>query len=61
MFPAIVDGRDLDILVIPSAIGPFVLDAQIREMNLVSEVREVVLMRPFLDLVSVAIGSQVIH
>jgi hypothetical protein len=33
--PAIVDGRDLDILVFPPPVGLLVFDAQIREMDLV--------------------------
>ncbi len=56
---AIVDGGDLDILVIPPAIGVFVLDAQVREMHLVIEVRQVVFVRPFLDLVRLAIGPAI--
>src|ERR1700730_17705394 len=51
----IVDGDDLDILVIPPAVGVFALDAQVREMHLVIEVRQVVFERPFLDLVRLAI------
>src|SRR5713101_185934 len=57
--PPIVDGRDLDILVIPPPIGLLVFDAQVREMDLVIEVREVVFVRPFLDLVRVAIGPTI--
>ena len=59
MRPAIVDGRDLDILVLPPPIGLLVFDAQVREMDLVIEVREVVVVRPFLDLMRVAIGPTI--
>src|SRR5713101_8983130 len=55
----IVEGDDLDILVIPPAIGVFVLDAQVRDMHLVIEVRQVVFVRPFLDLVRITIGPAI--
>jgi hypothetical protein len=55
----VVDGRDLDVPMIPAAIGLFVLDAQVGEMDLVAEVREVVVVRPFLDLVRFAIGASI--
>jgi hypothetical protein len=54
-----VDGRDLDILVLPPPIGFLVFDAQVREMDLVIEVRQVVFVRPFLDLVRLAIGPAI--
>jgi hypothetical protein len=54
-----VDRRDLDILVIPPAIGLFVFDPHVREMDLVIEVGDVVVVRPFLDLVSRAIGPPI--
>ena len=54
-----MDRRDLDILVIPPAIGLFVFDPHVREMDLVIEVGEVVVVRPFLDLVSGAIGPPI--
>jgi hypothetical protein len=54
-----VDCRDLDILVIPPAIGLFVFDAHVGKMDLVIEVGEVVVVRPFLDLVSGAIGPPI--
>jgi hypothetical protein len=54
-----VDRRDLDILVIPPAIGLFVFDPHVREMDLVIEVGEVVVVRPFLDLVRRAIGPPI--
>jgi hypothetical protein len=52
--PPIVE-RDLHILVLPPPIGPFVFDPQVREVNLVIEVREVVVTGPFLDLVRLGI------
>jgi hypothetical protein len=48
-----------DVPMIPAAIGLFVLDAQVGEMDLVAEVREVVVVRPFLDLVRFAIGASI--
>jgi hypothetical protein len=55
----IVDRRDLDISVIPTPIGFFVFDAEVGEMNLVMEVREVVLVRPLLNLVRLAIRASI--
>jgi hypothetical protein len=52
----IVDRRDLDVSMIPSPIRLLVFDAQVGEMDLIVEVREVVLVRPFLDLVRLTIG-----
>jgi hypothetical protein len=59
MLPPIVDRCDLHILVLPPPIGPFVFDPQVREVNLVIEVREVVVTGPFLDLVRLAIGPAI--
>src|SRR2546422_186634 len=55
----IVDRRDLDVLVIPPAIGLFVFEPHVGEVNLVTEVGEVVLVRPFLDFVRLAIGPAI--
>jgi hypothetical protein len=52
----VVDRDDFDILMIPASVELFVFDPQVREMNLVVEVREVVVARPFLYLVRLAIG-----
>ena len=41
---------DLDVLAVPAAVRLHVLDAQVREMHLVVEVREVMLGGPFLNL-----------
>jgi hypothetical protein len=54
-----VDRRDFDILAIPPPIALFVLDAQVRKMNLVIEVGEVVVVRPCLYLVRLAIGPAI--
>jgi hypothetical protein len=54
-----VDSGDLDIPVIPPAIGLFVFDPHVWEVDLVIEVGEVVVVRPFLDLVSGAIGPPI--
>lgn len=56
----VVDGKHLDVYVVPPSVGVLVLDAPIREMNLLIEVRQVVLTRPFLYLVRVAIGVTVV-
>jgi hypothetical protein len=56
---AIVHRGDLDILVIPPPIGLLVLDAQVGEVDLVVEVREVVFPRPFLDLMRLAIRASI--
>ena len=49
---------DLDVFV-PVAPVELVLDAEIRKMNRLVEVRQVVFARPLFDLASVAIGSSV--
>jgi hypothetical protein len=59
MRPPIVDRRHLDILVLPPPIGPFVFDPEVREVDVVIEVREVVVVGPFLDLVRLAIGPAI--
>ena len=55
-----MDSNHLDVDVVPAAVGILVLDARIREMHLVIEVRQLVLACPFLDLVRVAIGMAVV-
>ena len=50
MRASIVDGYDLDILMIAAPVELLVFDAQIRKMHLLVEVREVVVVGPFLDL-----------
>jgi hypothetical protein len=55
-----VDGRDLDILVIPPPIGLLVFDAQVGEMDLIIEERKVVFVSPFRDLVRLAVGVAVV-
>src|SRR3989442_14475138 len=56
---AVMDGHNLDILVIVTPVDVLVLDAEIGEMNLVAEVGQVVRRRPFFDLVLVAIRPSV--
>lgn len=56
----VMHGEHLDIHVIHSAVGVLVLDACVRKMHLIIEVRQVVLARPFFDLVLVAVGMAVV-
>ena len=60
MGAAIVRRDDLDVLALPSAIGLLVLDADVGEMDLVIEVRQVVLVRPFANLIGRAIRMAVV-
>jgi hypothetical protein len=60
MGAAIVRGDDLDILALPAAIRLLVLDADVGEVNLVIEVRQVVFVRPFPNLIGRAIGVAVV-
>jgi hypothetical protein len=59
MSPAIVDSQHLDVHVVMTAVDVLVFDAHVGEMHLVIEVRKVVLVSPFLDLVRLAIGPAV--
>jgi len=59
MSAAIVDGHDLDILVAHSPVELHVLDTQIWKVDLVVEVRQVVVRGPLLDLVCGAIRVSV--
>ncbi|MEP7305924.1 MAG: hypothetical protein ABJA98_10435 [Acidobacteriota bacterium] len=43
---------------VPASVGLLVLDARVRQMDLLVEVRRVVLAGPFLDLVRVAINRE---
>jgi hypothetical protein len=49
MGAAIVLRDHLDIVVVPSAIGLLVLDAEVRKVHLVVEIRQVVLECPIAD------------
>jgi hypothetical protein len=60
MRPAIVRRDDFDVLALPSAIGFLVLDADVGEVDLVIEVREVVFVRPFANLIGCAIRMAVV-
>jgi hypothetical protein len=55
-----MEGRNLDVVVVAAAVDLLVFDAQVREMDLVFEVRQVVLERPLLNLPFVAIGVSVV-
>jgi hypothetical protein len=46
---AVVLGRHLDVVVFPPAVGFLVLNAEVREIKLVVEVRQVVFQRPLAD------------
>jgi len=56
MGAAIVRGDDLDVLALPAAIRLLVLDADVGEVDLVIEVRQVVFVRPFANLIGVRSG-----
>jgi hypothetical protein len=60
MRAAVVRCRDLDILVFPAAIRVLILDAQVREVDLVIEVRQVMFACPILDFVWRAIRVTVV-
>jgi hypothetical protein len=60
MGTAIVRCDDLDVLALPAAIRLLVLDANVREVDLVIEVRQVVFVRPFANLIGRAIGMAVV-
>ena len=57
---AVVLRGHLDVVVVPSAIGFLILNAEVREMDLVIEVRQVVLERPVADLVVAPIRVPVV-
>jgi hypothetical protein len=55
-----VRGDDLDVFTLPAAVRLLILDAEIGKVDLVVEVRQVVLVGPFADLVGRAIGVAVV-
>jgi hypothetical protein len=57
--PAVVDGGDLDVLMVPASVELLVLDAHVGEMDLLVEVGQVVFKRPGLNLVLVAVGVSI--
>jgi hypothetical protein len=57
---AIVNGEHLDVLMTVATIAVFVLDPEVWKMDLVIEVRQVMLHRPEADLILVAIGMTVV-
>src|SRR5207237_1012517 len=56
----VMKGDDLHIFVVAPPSDVFVLDTQVREMNMLVEVRQVVFERPHFDLARVAIGVAVV-
>jgi hypothetical protein len=56
----VVDGQDLDIPVVAAAVDFLVFDPQIRKMDPLVEVRQVVLVSPLLDLAAIAVGMAVV-
>ena len=59
MSAAIVRRDDLDVLSAPPAVGLLILDARVRKMHLLIEVRQVVFTCPFANLVWRAIGPSI--
>jgi hypothetical protein len=53
-------GRDLDVAVVPTPVRFLVFNADVREMHLVIEVRQIVFVGPLSDLVRGSIGVAVV-
>ena len=60
MLPAVVQGRDFDVLVVPPTILIAVLDTHVRKVHLAVEVRQVPIACPIFDLRLVAIRAAVV-
>ena len=60
MRTTVVDGQDLDILMVPAPVDLLVFDPHIREMDLFIEVRQVVFEGPLLNLPVIAIRVSVV-
>ena len=60
MSAAIVDGQDLDVLALAAPVQLFVFDSQIREVDLIVEVRQVVFCGPGANLIVGAIRVAVV-
>jgi hypothetical protein len=60
MRPAIVRRHDLDVLALPTSARLLILDADVRKVDLVIEVRQVVLVRPLANLIRRAIGVAIV-
>ena len=60
MTAAVMQRHHFDVFVAPPAVGLLVFDAEIREVNLVVVVRQVMFVRPLGDLVSVSIRMSVV-
>ena len=59
MRAAVMERCDLDVLDISTAIRPLVLKAEIGKMNVAVEERQIVLVRPPLDLSRIAVRTPV--
>jgi hypothetical protein len=57
---AIVGRDDFDVLALQSTVRLMILDAEVREMHLLIEVRQVVLVRPLANLIGRAVGMSVV-
>src|SRR5882672_8520370 len=60
MATAVMLGRDFDVVVIQSAVPFLILDAQVREVHVVVEVRQVVFERPVADFLVGPVGVPVV-
>ena len=60
MCAPIVDGRHLDVHMVTAPVDLLVLDAQVGEVDLLVEVRQVAFERPFFNLLSIAIWVAVV-
>src|SRR5439155_22815993 len=56
---AVVDGQDLDVLIVVTTVDVLVLDPQIGEMHVPVEVGQIVFARPIFDLLFIAIRPAV--
>ena len=59
MRASVVERCDLDVLDVPPAVGPLVFKAQIRKVDVTVEERQIVLVRPLLDLSRIAVRTAV--
>ena len=60
MSPAVVNGEDLDVDVIVTPVEFLELDPDVRKVQLLIEVRQVVLQRPLFDLARVTIRMSIV-
>jgi hypothetical protein len=59
MRTAVMECCDLDVLDIATAVRPLVLETEIRKVNVAVEERQIVLVRPLLDLSRIAVRTPV--